>query len=206
MKKFKRTSITTLILCIIPLLMGIYYYHELSNVLATHFNFQGTANGFMTKGNAVITMPIVCFWIDLMIIIFTNHVIKKNNLESIKFGSLLYIVPLISIVVTASIIFYNLGYPVNNNIMAVLIIGIMFIILGNFIPTVSYQFEKKMHPFYRGSEADWNQLRRVTGKWFFFGGILMLLAIMISANLSLIIMVVILVAVVFVAIKSSLKK
>ncbi len=98
--------------------------------------------------------------------------------------NLLWLIPLISILTTGSIIYYNLGFAVHTTEMAIIIVGMMFMLIGNYLPTVSYQFEKQTHPFYRGTELSWNRTKRVLGKSFFFGGLLMLLIVLFSSKVA----------------------
>lgn len=188
MKKIKQTSIVTILLSLIPLLMGLADYHKLPNKMATHFNLKGAANGYLNKETAVIGMPLFFILLELLVIGLTIYAIKRTPKASLKFTNLLFLVPVISILTTGLIIYYNLGFAVNVTEIAMLIVGIVFLLIGNYLPTVSYQFEKQTHPFYRGNEADWNQTKRFFGKTFFFGGILILISILLSSTVALVIM------------------
>lgn len=41
MRKVKRTAWITVILSLFPLMLGMYYYQNLPNKMATHFNLKG---------------------------------------------------------------------------------------------------------------------------------------------------------------------
>lgn len=192
MKKIKRTALITLILSLFSLILGLNYYQSLPSKMGIHFNLSGDANGYLNKGIAVIGMPILFILLDLLVIWLTIYEINRSQSKVLKFSNLLFLVPLISILTTASIIYYNLGFTVHTTEMAMIVVGITFLLIGNYLPTVSYQFEKQTHPFYWGTELNWNQTKRFLGKSFFFGGLLMLLSVLFSSKVAFAIMLVIL--------------
>lgn len=201
MRKVKRTAWITVILSLFPLMLGMYYYQNLPNKMATHFNLKGVANGYLNKGVAVIGMPVLFILLDFLVIFLTMYALKRTPNSNVKFSNLLWLIPLISILTTGSIIYYNLGFAVHTTEMAMIIVGMMFMLIGNYIPTVSYQFEKQTHPFYRGTELSWNRTKRVLGKSFFFGGLLMLLIVLFSSKVAFGIMLSTLVIVIINALK-----
>lgn len=146
-------------------------------------------------------MPVLFILLDFLVIFLTMYALKRTPNSNVKFSNLLWLIPLISILTTGSIIYYNLGFAVHTTEMAMIIVGMMFMLIGNYLPTVSYQFEKQTHPFYRRTELSWNRTKRVLGKSFFFGGLLMLLIVLFSNKVAFGIMLSTLVIVIINALK-----
>lgn len=62
MRKVKRTAWITVILSLFPLMLGMYYYQNLPNKMATHFNLKGVANGYLNKGPQTLTLNLVIYY------------------------------------------------------------------------------------------------------------------------------------------------
>ena len=134
MKANKKTLIITSIVTILPVLIGIICWNRLPDVMATHFGFNNEANGFSSKAFAVFGLPMILLavlWVGAFV---TAHDPKRQNISPKMFSLMLWIAPVISLVAAATIYPVNLGYELNIAFFSELLSGLMFIIIGNYLP------------------------------------------------------------------------
>lgn len=130
MKVDKKSLFLGVIICLLPILIGVYYYDVLPEQIAVHFNVKGDPNSFVSKTRAIIEIPV--FFAVVQIIISLVVDFEKTP----KKGALIIkgLIPLLSVLVQGGLIAYALDNNFNISQLAILVIGIVFIILGNYLP------------------------------------------------------------------------
>ena len=176
LKENRKTLIIASILTILPVLIGIIYWNRLPDVMATHFGMNNEANGFSSKAFAVFGLPaflLAVLWIGAFV---TSHDPKRQNISSKMFSLGLWIAPVISLVAAAIIYPINLGYELDITLFAELLLGLMFIIIGNYLPKTrqNYTIGIKI-PWTLANEENWNRTHRLAGYLWMICGILMIL-------------------------------
>lgn len=176
MKANKKTLIITSIVTILPVLIGIICWNRLPDVMATHFGFNNEANGFSSKAFAVFGLPLILLavlWVGAFV---TAHDPKRQNISSKMFSLMLWIAPVISLVAAAIMYPVNLGYELNIAFFSELLLGLMFIIIGNYLPKArqNYTIGIKI-PWTLANEENWNRTHRLAGYLWMICGILMIL-------------------------------
>ena len=175
-KANRKTLIIASILTILPVLIGIIYWDRLPDVMATHFGMDNEANGFSSKAFAVFGLPAVLLavlWIGAFV---TSNDPKRQNISPKVFSLGLWIAPVISLVVAATMYPVNLGYELDITFFAELFLGLMFIIIGNNLPKArqNYTIGIKI-PWTLANEENWNRTHRLAGYLWMICGILMII-------------------------------
>ena len=176
MKANKKTLIITSIVTILPVLIGIICWNRLPDVMATHFGFNNEANGFSSKAFAVFGLPMVLLavlWVGAFV---TANDPKRQNISPKMFSLMLWIAPVISLVAATTIYPVNLGYELDIAFFSELLVGLMFIIIGNYLPKArqNYTIGIKI-PWTLANEENWNRTHRLAGYLWMICGILMIL-------------------------------
>ena len=176
MKANKKTLIITSIVTILPVLIGIICWNRLPEVMATHFGFNNEANGFSSKAFAVFGLPLILLavlWVGAFV---TAHDPKRQNISPKMFSLMLWIAPVISLVAATTIYPVNLGYELDIAFFSELLVGLMFIIIGNYLPKArqNYTIGIKI-PWTLANEENWNLTHRLAGYLWMICGILMIL-------------------------------
>ena len=130
MRVDKKSLFVGIVICLLPILIGVYYFDVLPEQIAVHFNFNGEPNNFVSKTRAIIDVPIFSAVVQVIISLVVDF--DKTP----KKGALIIkgIIPLISVLVQGGIVAYALDNNFNIPQLAVFIFGIVFIILGNYMP------------------------------------------------------------------------
>lgn len=133
MKKYKAKIIITSIITLFPMLLGILLWSKLPDSLATHFGTGNIPNGWSSKAATVFGLPLFLLLTHLFVIIVTLNDPKRQNIGKKILSFTFWIVPLVSIICFVSIYGYALDIPVNMDTIATLFIGVLFIIIGNYM-------------------------------------------------------------------------
>ena len=130
MRVDKKSLFLSVGICLLPILIGVYYFNVLPEQIAVHFNAKGEPDNFVSKICAIIGIPIFLAVVQVIISLVVDF--DKTP----KKGALIIkgIIPLISVLVQGGIVAYALDNNFNVPQLAVFIIGIVFIILGNYLP------------------------------------------------------------------------
>lgn len=187
MKKInKKIVLINIILCILPILFTLHYYQKIPSQVPIHFSIYGNPNKYLEKYYAFIVFPIILLIIELIICVLINFKNKSNKFTII----LKEIIPFVSIGINIPLILYSLGESIDIRKISIIIIGIIFILLGNYIPKHSYIDNNLVFlPTKIKNSKYYYQYLRLSGNIFFWFGILTILGTTLSVILSIIIVI-----------------
>ena len=176
MKANKKTLIITSIVTILPVLIGIICWNRLPEVMATHFGMNNEANGFSSKAFSVFGIPVILLAVLWFGAFVTSHDPKRQNISPKMFSLVVWIAPVTSLVVAAILYPVNLGYALDITFFSELLFGVMFIIIGTYLPKArqNYTIGIKI-PWTLANEENWNRTHRLAGYLWMICGILMIL-------------------------------
>ena len=130
--------IITCIVCLLPIILGVVIWDSLPDSMAIHFNFYNEADNFSSKGFAVFGLPVMMVFLQIICCII-NDVNAKKHGRRVKFETVTkWIIPVLAIILQIITFGYNLGWNIDIRKSVVLIIGIMFLVLGNYMPKLDY--------------------------------------------------------------------
>ena len=96
MKEYKKTMIITSIVILLPILVGLLLWEQLPEEIATHFDFEGTPNGWTSRGFTVFGIPLfllACQWICVTV---TLQDPKRKNMSEKLLRMVFWIIPIAS--------------------------------------------------------------------------------------------------------------
>lgn len=174
-KKYKKTMILTSIVMLIPILIGVLLWDRLPEQVATHFDFEGNPNEWTSRGFTVFGIPLfllVCQWIAA---VATLSDPKHKNLSEKVFKLILWLVPIVSLILVFVTYGYALGYETSEGSIAFAIMGIFFIVIGNYLPKCRQNYTVGIKiPWTLHDEENWNHTHRMAGYLWMLGGLIML--------------------------------
>lgn len=182
-KENKKKLIITSIVILLPILIGLILWNKLPDQVPTHWNAQGEVDGWSSKVFAVFGLPIVLFAVHWMCILVTSVDPKKQNIEGKVLWIVFWICPIISLLVGMLSYGAALGVEFKVDKIMLAIMGIMFIVVGNYLPKCkqSYTVGIKL-PWTLNDEENWNRTHRMGGKLWVISGIILLLSMLLPAN------------------------
>lgn len=157
---YRRTMLVTSLLILVPLIIGLLFWSKLPSTLATHFGLNNQANGWLNKNIVVWGLPV------LMLILqwFVGVKVLKQKVNHKFMIVSLWLIPLISTVVSFSIYAFNLGYHVKIGMIITLLLGIILILIGNFLPKVQPNHAAGIRlPWTLSNSENWRKTNRFAG-------------------------------------------
>lgn len=176
LKANKKTLIITSIITLLPILIGVLTWNKLPDVMATHFGTNNEANGFSSKAFTVFGIPLFMVAMQWLAALVTSKDPRRQNISPKMFTLVLWIVPVVSVFMAATIYPYNLGVDLDISFISMLLMGMLFVVVGNFLPKArqNYTIGIKI-PWTLADETNWNKTHRLAGYLWVAGGVLMLL-------------------------------
>ena len=176
LKEYKMSLISGSILTISPSLAGILLWDRLPEKIATHFDQHNLANGWGSKPEGGFWISILFLLIHLFCVFFTANDPKRKNINRRIFTMVLWLVPVVSVITCMSIYGLALGMDIDIGVIVNIMVGIMFIILGNYVHKVKQNYTVGMKlPWTLNSEENWNRTNRMTGWILILSGLLFLM-------------------------------
>lgn len=172
MKQYRKRLIITSIITILPILVGIFFWKQLPDTIATHFGSNNAADGWSSKASTVFGLPLFFLVIHLFCVCVTLNDPKKKNIGRMMLAVIFWIVPVISIVSNGSILAYALGMQIDMTMIVSIMMGILFIVLGNYMSKNQQNYTVGIKiPWTLSSEENWNKTHRIASKLWVVAGI-----------------------------------
>lgn len=175
-KNNKWKLIISSIIILIPSTVGIILWNTLPEYMATHWDVSGTTDGWSNKIFTVFALPIILLifhWICIFATAFDS--INKNQNKKV-FHIVLWTFPIISLFCNVTI--YAIAFDIEFNmlIFPLLLVGLMFILIGNYLPKCKQNYTIGIKiKWTLESEENWNATHRLAGKIWVIGGLFILI-------------------------------
>ena len=179
----KKIILTTLV-TLSPIIVGLFLWNKLPDAVAIHWNFNGKADGFSSKAFAVFFMPLFIAAMHLICAFATGFDPKNQNYNPKIINMVLWICPVISIICNLFVYCTALGKELDVNFILNLVLGSMFITVGNYLPKCkqNYTIGIKL-PWTLNDEENWNKTHRLGGRVWVLCGIALIVALPLPTKL-----------------------
>jgi len=134
LKKNKMTLIITTLIMLLPIIAGFLMWNALPDKIVTHWGIDGTPDTWSNKAFAVFGIPLFIIAIHWVCVLVTAFIGWSENIQGKALRLVLWICPVISLVCMTMVYASALGLIVNVEILMPLLIGIMLIVVGNYLP------------------------------------------------------------------------
>ncbi len=177
-KKDKRTLILSVIICLLPILLGVVLYNKLPEQMPIHFTINDIPDNYAPKNFALFGIPVIMAIVQSICLLFTMNVNKLKNSEKPKIVKIMeWFIPIMTVLIYIIMVEVPLGSTVYVGKSVCLILGILFMIIGNYFPKMSYESGKNLfHPMPK-SEKTFRKMSRILGYSFIILGIVFLILI-----------------------------
>lgn len=183
--RLRKSSIISIIASILILItFNILFYDKMPAELPTHWNFQGQADDYsskfdamvLTHGFLVVMNIFACFMLD-------NDPRNKKQKNFLMTLSKLAI-PAIMIVVYTITVMVGLGRDVNVSIIIPLFVGLLFIVIGNYLPKTKRNYTMGIKlPWTLNSDENWRRTHRLGGICFVIIGISLIVSVFLKSEI-----------------------
>lgn len=183
-KKNKNKVIISSIITLLPALFGIVFWNKLPDTMMSHWGMDGNADGFSSKAFAVFGLPIILLALHWICLIVTSFDKKQKNQSRKALEMIFWIVPFVSLFVNE--IMYSISFGNNFNPLTFmpLMLGIMFAVIGNYLPKVTQNHTLGIRISWTlNNEENWNRTHRFAGKIWVIGGLILAFSVFLPSKL-----------------------
>jgi len=167
--------------------LGITLYDALPDLIPSQWGTSGEISSYMSKNGMVFYMPVFMVFCNLAVhAAFYVDPKKQNQSETLKKISA-FIVPVISMIFIPLSFLAGLGVNINIVPIAMLIVGVSFMLIGNYMPKCRQNYTMGIRiPWTLHSEENWNRTHRMAGKLWTAGGIIIIVSTWFDMHLAII--------------------
>ena len=189
-KKYKWSLLFGSLLSLSPMMIGLFLWNKLPAQIPTHFSTGNVPNGWSNKPTAVFGLPLFLFAMMWFCFLITSADPRRKNISSKLIRSLIWFMAVLSPVVICSSYAIALGINVNISMIIYLIIGVMFMVIGNYLTKVKQNYSAGIRiPWTLFSEENWNRTHRVISRIFVLAGLVMIINAFVDSDVILFIII-----------------
>lgn len=177
---------------ILSFAISIYYYPQMPEKVASHWNAQGQVNGYMSKFWGLFLMPVISVGLLLLFILIPRIDPLKSNIQEFRkyYDGFIVLIMVFLFYLHLLTIFWNLGHTFNMITFLSPAFAILFYYSGVLIENARRNwFIGIRTPWTLSSDKVWVKTHKIGGKLFKIAGILALFAIFFESYAILVIVV-----------------
>ena len=176
-KIFSFFGIVQIVIVLSSIVLSIYFYQHFPARVPIHWNIAGQADNWGSRSFGAFLFPIIIAAIYFLFELLPK--IDPRKERYVEFAKVYSIIKTVIMLVMFGIYLISglscLGYDVSVAFWIPFIIGLLFIVLGNYFGKIrSNYFVGIRVPWTLANEEVWNKTHRLGGKLFILGGIIML--------------------------------
>lgn len=173
MKINRKTLILTTLVCLLPIIAGALLYSSLPETVPTHFNFEGEPDGWSSRAFAAFGLPAIMLGMNFVLQFALNADPKRQNMSEALMNIAVWSVPVLSVLCCGMTLAKSLGYDVRFEVIIPVFLGLLFIIIGNYLPKTKQSYTMGIRlPWTLNSEENWNRTHRLAGFLWVLCGVL----------------------------------
>jgi len=162
----------------LPFIYLAYIWNELPEKVPMHWNIIGEIDRFGEKSELLL-IPILLPLLIYIIFLIVPKIDPKNKISKMgnKYQHIKILLTTFMSILALYIIYIAKNQSVTNPNYIVLIIGILYIILGNYFKTIKENYFIGIRtPWTLENETVWKETHKLGGKMWFAGGIIVVIS------------------------------
>ncbi len=176
----KKSYLVIIILILISFGLGIYFFPQMPDKMASHWNIKGEADGYMSKFWGLFLMPIILLGLFLLFILIPKIDPLKENIAKFRkhFDGFVVLIMVFLFYIYLLSIAWNLGKRFDMGQMMLPALSILFYYCGILVENAKRNwFIGIRTPWTLSSESVWEKTHKVGGKLFKIAGLIAFLGI-----------------------------
>lgn len=175
-KKNLKVLIITSIVILLPILAGLILWNQLPEQIPSHWNASGEIDGWSSKAFSVFGIPHILLTAQWLCVLGSAADPKKENHPQKVLHLVLWIIPVLSVLLHVITYSVALGKEVRVEVVLPVFIGIIFAIIGNYMPKCKQNYTIGIKiPWTLNSEENWNRTHRFAGRLWMVCGLMIIL-------------------------------
>ncbi len=164
------------LLIALSVIFGVVAYPYLPDQMPMHWNINGEVDEYWNKQYAVFFPPLLMIVLMALFIYMPRIDPKKENYKKFSSSYLIFITIMNAffLLLQCVTIGYSLGLNIDISLAVNLGIGLLFIVLGNYLPRIKHNYFFGIRtPWTLANEKTWRKTHQLSGKLFVVAGLLL---------------------------------
>ncbi|MBU2416342.1 SdpI family protein [Patescibacteria group bacterium] len=170
----KKSEIIILAIVIVSFIVGIYFYPQMPEKMASHWNAQGQVDDYLSKFWGLFLMPIILIGLALLFVAIPRIDPLKENIEKFRkyYNRFIILFFVFMLFIHVWTICWNLGIKINSNIIFPIGLGFLIFYSGILCENAKRNWLIGIQtPWTLSSENVWDKTHKIGGKLFKIAGI-----------------------------------
>jgi len=177
----RKSEIIIVGIALLSFAIGIYYYPQMPEQMASHWNAKGQVDDYLSKFWGLFLIPITLVGLALLFMAVPRMDPLRENIEKFRryYDGFVILFMLFMIVVYLLTILWNTGIKISLNVFLPIAAGIMFVGVGILVENTRQNwFVGIRTPWTMSSESVWDKTHRMAGKLFKIAGAIAIVGIL----------------------------
>lgn len=177
MKNYKKMGLLTIVVTLLPILLGLLLWSKLPDQVPMHWGINGEVDGWESKARAVFFMPCFCAAMQLFLLVMTSIDPRKKAIHRKPMMVVIWLIPVLSLVMNVAVYLIALGFKVNMVEIILILLGVFLVLIGNYMPKLKKNYTVGIKvPWALNSEENWIRTHRFGGKVYVVTGIVCIIS------------------------------
>ena len=133
-----KSLVLTCLVCLLPILLGLSLWDKLPETMAIHFNLYNQPDNFASRGFVVFGLPLLMVVLQSICCITNDFNAVRHGKRKKLEGITKWIIPSAALVLQIVTLGYGMGWQLDIRAVAALLVGVMLLVTGNYLPKLDY--------------------------------------------------------------------
>jgi len=171
----RKSEIIVFGIILLSFIISIYFYPQMPEKMASHWNIQGEVDNYMPKFWGLFLIPFILIGLSLLFVAIPKIDPLKTNIEKFRkyYDGFIILFSIFVLSIHLQVILWNLGIKIGPSIFVPIGMGILFFYIGILCENAKRNwFIGIRTPWTLSSERVWEKTHRIGGKLFKIAGVI----------------------------------
>lgn len=181
----RKSEIAIFGIILLSFILSIYFYPQMPEKMASHWNAQGEVDGYMSKFWVLFLMPVILVGLALLFVAIPRIDPLKANIEKFRkyYDGFIILFFVFMLSIHLQVILWNTGIKISPNVIFPVGIGILFFYIGILCEKAKRNwFIGIRTPWTLSSEKVWGKTHKIGGKLFKIAGVIALFGVIFQSH------------------------
>jgi uncharacterized membrane protein len=176
----RKSKIVILGIVLLSFILSAYFYPQMPEQVASHWNAQGQVDGYMSKFWGLFFMPFVLIGLALLFLAIPRIDPLKANIEAFRkhYDGFVILFLVFMLAIHFQVILWNIGLQISPNVVMPIALGLLFFYAGILCENAKRNwFVGIRTPWTLSNDRVWDKTHQIGGKLFKMAGVITFLGI-----------------------------
>jgi len=177
----RKPYIWIIFLILLSFALSFYFYPQMPEKIASHWDAQGQVNGYMGKTAAILLIPCTLVFLAIIFLLIPAIDPLKENIAKFQryYYNFILLFFLFMLIVHLQMILWNVGIKISPNLVLPITLGILFYYIGIMVEQSKRNYFIGIRtPWTLHDDEIWDKTHEVGGKSFKIGGVICALGVL----------------------------